>query len=66
MHATIRPKPPSHLLLRRVLDLPLFYRHQAMIITVCIMGKMQVPIHEETRMIAVRHGFVAVTGAGGV
>jgi hypothetical protein len=37
-----------------------------MIITVCIMGKMQVPIHEETRMIAVRHGFVAVTGAGGV
>ena len=30
-----------------------------MIIAVGTMGKMQVPIHEEIRMVAVRHGFVA-------
>lgn len=56
---TIRPESLRRSLLRRGLDLPLSYRHQAMIIAVGTMGKMQVPIHEEIRMVAVRHGFVA-------
>lgn len=66
MHATIRPKPPSHLLLRRALDLPLSYRYHTVIIAVGVMGKVQVPIYEEIRMVAVRHGFVAAIGAVGV
>lgn len=33
-----------------------------MIIAVGIMGKMQVPIHEEIRMVAMRYGFVAAIG----
>ena len=37
-----------------------------MIITVSVMGKVQVPIHEEIRMVAVRHGFVTAIGAVGV
>lgn len=39
MHVTIKPKPPSHFLLRRVLNLPLSDRHQAVIIAV---GNMQI------------------------
>ena len=42
MHVTIRPKPPSHFLLRLVFDLPLSDRHQAVIIAVGIMGNMQI------------------------
>ena len=41
MNVTRRPKPPSHFLLRRVFDLPLSGRHQAVIIAVGIMGNMQ-------------------------
>lgn len=54
MHATIRPKPPSHLLLRRVLDCPLFYRHQAMIVAVRVMDKVQMSVHKEIRVVAMR------------
>ncbi len=63
MHATIRPKPPSHLLLQRVPDLPLFYRHQAMIVAVRVMDKVQMSVHKEIRVVAMRHGFVAAIGA---
>ena len=63
MHVMIRLKPPSRLLLRRVLELPLSYRHQAMIITVRIMDKMQMPVHEKIRMVAMRHGFVTAIRA---
>lgn len=63
MPATIRPKPPSRLLLRRVLDLALSYRHQTVIIAVSLMGKMQMPIHEKIRMVAMRHGFVTAIRA---
>ena len=58
MIVTIRPKPQSCLLLRRVLDLPLSDRHQTVIIAVSLMGKMQVPVHEKIRMVAMWHGFV--------
>ena len=66
MNVTIRPKPPSHFLLRRVLDLSLSDRHQTVIIAVSLMGKMQMPIHEKIRVVAMRHGFVAAIRAMGV
>ena len=66
MHATIRPKPPSRFRFRPALDLPLSYRYHTVIIAVGVMGKVQVPIHEEIRMVAVRHGFVTAIGAVGV
>ena len=66
MHATIRPKPLSHFLLRRVLDLPLSDRHQTVIIAVSLMGKMQMPIHEKIRVVAMGNGFVTAIRAMGV
>lgn len=66
MNVTIRPKPPSRFLFRRVLELPLSYRHQAVIIAVVVMGKMQMPVHEEIRMVAMRDGFVTAIRAMGV
>ena len=59
MNVTKRPKPPRRLLLRRVLDLRLSHRHQAVIITVGVVGKMQMPVHQEIRVVAMGHGFVA-------
>ena len=41
----------------------LAHRHQAVIVTMAVMGKMQMPIDEKIGVVAMRHGFVAAIGA---
>ncbi len=63
MTVTRSTKPPTRFRFQRAPDSSLSYRHQAVVVAVSSMGKMQMPIHEEIRMIAMRHGFVTAIGA---
>ena len=66
MTMTSSTKSPARFRFQPALEPSLSHRDQTVIIAMGVMGKMQVPIHQEIRMVAVRHGFVAAIRAVGV